>query len=104
MVKGLNGLLKQAKQLESMVAKIQKDLEEKKITASSGGGMVEVTVNGRRELLEIKIDREVVNPDDIEMLQDLIIAAVNEAMRRIQSMVTEDISKITGGLSIPGIV
>lgn len=104
MVKGLDSFLKQAKQLESMVAKVQKELEEKKVSASSGGGMVEVTVNGRREILEIKIDKEVVNSDDIEMLQDLIIAAVNEAMRRVQSMVTEDISKITGGLSIPGIM
>lgn len=103
MAKGLDFLLKQAKALESMVAKIQKELEEKRVTASSGGGMVEVTVNGLREVLDIKIDKEVVNPDDIEMLQDLIIAAVNEALRKVQLMITEDISKITG-FNIPGII
>lgn len=104
MVKGFGNLLKQAKQMESLVTKIQEELEKKKVSASSGGGMVEVTVNGCREVLEVKIDKEVVNPEEVEILEDLIIAATNEAMRKVQLMVTEEISGITGGLNIPGIV
>jgi hypothetical protein len=104
MIKGLGDLLKQAKQLESMVMRIQEDLAQKSVTGSSGGGMVRVTVNGLREIQEIKIEREVVNPDDVEMLEDLVTAATNEALRRANDMMKEEISKLTGGLSIPGII
>lgn len=78
-------------------------MAQKTIEASSGGGMVSVLMNGKQQILSIRIDPEVVNREDIEMLQDLIMAAVNEAIRRSQEMVAEEMKKITGGLSIPGL-
>ncbi len=84
------------------MAKIQEESKKKIVEASSGGGMVTVTANGAMEIVSIKIEREVVNPDDIEMLQDLIVAAANEALHRAQQMVKEDMGKVTGGLNIPG--
>lgn len=104
MVKGFSELLKQAKQLESIIARIQKDLSQRSITGSSGGGMVKVKVNGLWEVQEVKIEREVVNPDDVEMLEDLIMAATNEALRKVHEMMKEEISTLTGGLPIPGII
>jgi hypothetical protein len=76
----------------------------KTVEASSGGGMVSVTVNGRQEVLSIKIEPEVVNPEDVEMLQDLIQAAVNDALRKAQEMVSQEMAKVTGGLKIPGLL
>jgi hypothetical protein len=75
----------------------------KTVEASSGGGMVTVTANGRQEVLSVKIEPEVVNPDDVEMLQDLIQAAVNDALRKAQELVAQEMSKVTGGLKIPGL-
>lgn len=96
-------IMRQAQKLQQEMGKIQEESRKKTIEASAGGGMVTVTANGAMEIVSIKIDREVVNPDDIEMLQDLIVAAVNEALRRVQQMVAEDMSKLTGGLQLPGI-
>src|SRR3990170_1769306 len=97
MNKGMIGdLMRQAK-------KMQQETKKKTVEASAGGGMVSVTANGGMEIVSIKIEREVVNPDDIEMLQDLIIAAANEALRRAQQMVSEEMSKVTGGLNLPGV-
>ncbi len=96
-------LMKQAQKMQQEMGKIQEESKKKTVEASSGGGMVVVTANGAMEIISIKIDREVVNPDDIEMLQDLIAAAVNEALRRAQQMVSEDMSKITGGMNMPGL-
>lgn len=104
MAKGLSDLFKQAKQLESLIMKIQKDLGEKVVTGSSGGGMVRVTINGSREVQEIEIEKEVVNPDDVEMLEDLVVAATNEALKKVQEMMKEELSKITGGFWIPDII
>ena len=103
MTKGLGGIMKQAQKLQAQIGRIQEEMAEKTTEVSSGGGMVTVSINGRQEILSITIDPEVVNPDDVEMLQDLIVAAVNEAVRRSQEMVAEEMKKLTGGLSIPGL-
>jgi DNA-binding YbaB/EbfC family protein len=103
MAKGLGGMLKQAQRIQAQLAKIQEEMAQKTIEASSGGGMVTVVVNGKQEIVSLKIEREVVDPDDIDMLQDLVLAAVNEGMRKSQEMVTEEMRKLTGGLSIPGL-
>lgn len=103
MSKGMLGdLMRQAKKMQQEMAKVQEETKKKTVEASAGGGMVTVTANGGMEIVSIKIEREVVNPDDIEMLQDLIVAAANEALRRAQQMVNEEMGKITGGLNIPG--
>jgi len=103
MAKGLGGMLKQAQRIQAQLAKMQEEMAQKTIEASSGGGMVTVVVNGKQEIVSLKIEREVVDPDDIDMLQDLVLAAVNEGMRKSQEMVTEEMRKLTGGLSIPGL-
>lgn len=99
----MGNLLKQAQLLQNKMAKLQEDLEEKKVEASSGGGMVTVVVNGRQELLSINIEPEVINPDDQEMLQDLILAAINDGMAKAKNMVNEEMGKLTGGLNLPNI-
>jgi DNA-binding YbaB/EbfC family protein len=96
--------MKQAKKIQERIAGIQAELETKTVEATAGGGMVSVVVNGKFELLSLKIDREVVNPEDVEMLQDLITAAVNEGVRKAQEMVSTEMSKITGGFNIPGLM
>lgn len=103
MAKGLGGMLKQAQRIQAQLAKIQEEMAQKTIEASSGGGMVTVVVNGKQEIVSLKIEREVVDPDDVDMLQDLVLAAVNEGMRKSQEMVAEEMRKLTGGLSIPGL-
>jgi DNA-binding YbaB/EbfC family protein len=104
MSKGMFGdMMKQAKKLQQEMGKVQEETKRRTVEATVGGGMVTVTANGAMEILSIKIEREVVNPDDIEMLQDLIVAASNEALRRAQQMVNEEMSKLTGGLNIPGL-
>lgn len=101
MGKKLSDLMKQAQRLQSQIQKMQEELAERTVEATSGGGMVTVVANGKQEIVSIKIDPEVVNKDDIEMLEDLIVAAVNEAKRRAQELVMNEISKLTGGLGIP---
>ncbi len=96
-------LMKQAQKMQQEMARIQEEAKKKTVEASSGGGMVIVTANGAMEIISIKIEPDVVNPDDIEMLQDLIVAATNEALRRAQQIVTEEMGKVTGGLNIPGL-
>jgi len=95
--------MKQVQKIQKRVAELQEELAERTISASAGGGMVTAVVNGRQELVSLKIEPEVLNPEDKEMLEDLIVAAVNEALRRSQEMVQEEIAKITGGLKIPGL-
>jgi DNA-binding YbaB/EbfC family protein len=95
--------MKQAKKLQERMAQLQDELALKTVEASAGGGMVSVLVNGRHELVSLKIEKEVVNPEDLDMLQDLIIAAVNEGVRKAQEMATAEMARITGGLSIPGL-
>lgn len=102
MSKNIAGMLKQAQKLQSDMMKMQEELGAKVVEASAGGGMVTARVNGKQEILEIKIDKSVVNPEDVEMLQDLITASVNEALNKSKEMVTGEMSKLTGGLNIPG--
>lgn len=95
-------LIKQAQVFQEKIKKVQEELKDKSVEATSGGGMVTVTANGRQEILSIKIEPEVVNPNEIEMLQDLILAAVNEATRKADELAKGEMKKITGGLNIPG--
>ena len=99
----MGNLLKQAQQLQTKMARLQEELEEKTVEASSGGGMVTVVVNGRQEILSINIEPEVINPDDQEMLQDLILAAINDGLVKARNMVNEEMGKLTGGLNLPNI-
>lgn len=96
-------IIKQAQQMQAKMARLQEELAQRTVEASAGGGMVTAVVNGRNELISIKIEKDVVNPDDVEMLQDLIVAVVNEGVRKAQEMATAEMSKITGGLNIPGL-
>jgi len=96
-------IMKQAQRMQEEMSRIQDEARRKTVEATAGGGMVTVVASGAMEIVSIKIEPEVVNPDDVEMLQDLIIAAVNEAIRKAQQMVTEEISKVTGGLNLPGL-
>ncbi|HAS16640.1 MAG: nucleoid-associated protein, YbaB/EbfC family [Nitrospirae bacterium RIFCSPLOW2_12_42_9] len=98
-------ILKQAQKMQEQLAKIQEEAGNKTVEASSGGGMVTVTANGRQEILSIKIERDVVNPDDVEMLQDLVVAATNEALSKAKDMMAEEMKGLTGGmgLNIPGL-
>jgi len=97
-------MMKQAQQLQSKMMKLQEELAEKTVESSSGGGMVKVTANGRQQIVSIQVEKEVVDPDDVEMLQDLILAAVNDALAKAQEMVSSEMSKLTGGLNIPGLM
>ena len=105
MSKNLGNLMRQAQKMQEKMAEMQKELAVKTCEASSGGGMVTATVNGSQELVALKIDPSVVNPDDTDMLQDLVTAAVNEGVRRSKQMVSEEMSKLTAGLgmNIPGL-
>jgi DNA-binding YbaB/EbfC family protein len=99
----MGNLMKQAQQMQQKMMKLQEEIAQKTLDASVGGGMVTVTVNGKSEVLRIKIEPQVVDPNDVEMLEDLIVAGVNEALRKAQEMMAEEMSKLTGGLKIPGL-
>jgi len=100
--KMLGDLMRQAQKLQEEMMKAQEEAKKKTAEATAGGGMVTVVASGAGNLVSIKIEKDVVNPEDVEMLQDLILAASNEAIRRAQEMVSSDMSKLTGGLNIPG--
>ena len=104
MAKGFGDLMKMAQKAQSQIMKLQEELAEKQTEAGAGGGMVTATVNGKQQLLAIKIEKQVLEAGDVEMLQDLIVAAVNEALRKSQEMMTQELNKITGGLNIPGML
>jgi DNA-binding YbaB/EbfC family protein len=101
--KMLGDLMRQAQKLQEEMQKTQEEAKKKTAEASAGGGMVTVVASGAGEIVSIRIEKDVVNPDDVEMLQDLILAASNEALRRAQEMVSEEMSKLTGGLQLPGL-
>ncbi len=94
----MNNLMKQAQRMQRQMEEQQKALEEKEFTAAAGGGAVEVTVTGKREITKVHLDEEVVDPDDIEMLEDLIMAAANEALRKVDEASAATMSKLTGGI------
>ena len=98
----MNNMIKQAQKMQKDMMKVQEELELRQIEASAGGGAVTVVVTGKKELVSIKIKPEVVDPEDVEMLQDLILAAVNEAIRQAEEMVSGEMGKLTGGLGLPG--
>ncbi|OGO77187.1 MAG: nucleoid-associated protein, YbaB/EbfC family [Clostridiales bacterium GWB2_37_7] len=98
----MNNMIKQAQKMQKDMMKVQEELEQRQIETSAGGGAVTVVVTGKKELVSIKIKPEVVDPDDVEMLEDLILAAVNEAIRKAEEMVNGEMSKLTGGFGLPG--
>ena len=102
-MKNMMSMMKQAQKLQAKMVEMQAELGNRTVSAQAGGGMVEATVNGRQELLSLRIDKEVVSPDDVEMLQDLILAAVNEALNRSREMMAQEMSKLTGGMQVPGL-
>ena len=99
----MGNLMKQAQKMQRQMEENQKALEEKEFTAKSGGGAVEITVSGKKEITKVKLSEEVVDPDDIEMLQDLLMTATNEAIRQIEELSNAEMSKLTAGLGIPGL-
>jgi DNA-binding YbaB/EbfC family protein len=99
---GMGNMMKQAQKLQTKMLKMQEELAEKTIEAAAGGGMVKVVANGRQQVVSIEIDPEVIDPDDADMLQDLILAAVNDALAKSQEMVSSEMGKLTGGMNIPG--
>ena len=102
---GMNqaAMMKQAQKMQQELLRMQQEQETKTYTAASGGGMVKATVNGKHELVDLTIDPEVVDPDDVEMLQDMVLAAVNEAMRAADSDAANNMSRLTGGLNLGGL-
>jgi DNA-binding YbaB/EbfC family protein len=96
-------LVKEMQKIQKKLEETQKQLEEKTITVQVGGGMVTVTANGKQEIISVEIEKELINPEEKEMLEDLIIAGVNEALKRSKEMVEEELTKITGGLKLPGL-
>ncbi len=102
-MKGMGNMLKQAQKLQAKMLRMQDELAEKTVESSAGGGMVRVVADGRQRVRAISIEKEVVDPDDVEMLQDLVLAAVNDALNKAQEMVSAEMSKLTGGMNIPGL-
>ncbi|MDD3553838.1 MAG: YbaB/EbfC family nucleoid-associated protein [Deltaproteobacteria bacterium] len=96
-------MMRQAQLIQNKIGKLQEELGQRKVEAAVGGGMVKAVANGKSELVSITIERDVVNPDDVEMLQDLVLAAVNEALHRAKEMVEAEMAKATGGMKIPGL-
>ncbi|SHG99825.1 hypothetical protein SAMN02745245_00283 [Anaerosphaera aminiphila DSM 21120] len=99
----MNNMMKQVQKLQKQMETMQEDLKTQEVEATSGGGAVTARVNGNKELVALKIDEEVVDPEDVEMLEDLIVAAVNEAMRVAEQKASSEMNKLTGGLNIPGL-
>lgn len=96
-------MMKQLQEMQQGVAKVQEDLAQERIEATAGGGMVAVAVNGQQEMLEVRIEKEAVDPDDVEMLQDMVLAAANEALRKSRDIATAKLGQLTGGVNIPGL-
>lgn len=102
MSNNMNNLLKQAQQMQQKMATLQKELEARELETSAGGGAVKIKINGKQEIISLTLDKECVDPNDVEMLQDLLKTAVNQAIKESQDMVSKAMSKVTGGLNLPG--
>lgn len=102
-MKGFGNMMKEAQKLQAQLEALREEVAKKKVEATAGGGMVTVEANGNQEIVSIKIDREVINPEDAQMLEDLVLAACNEALRKSRELVQAEMGKITGGLRIPGL-
>ena len=102
-MKGFGNLMKEAQRLQQQMQELQEQVAQQKVQATAGGGMVMVEANGRQEIVSIKIDPEVINRDDAQMLEDLVLAACNEALRKSRELVQQELGKLTGGLKIPGL-
>ncbi len=102
-MKGMGNMMKQAQKLQNKMMKMQEELAEKTVESAAGGGMVKVVANGKQQIVSIQIEKEVVDPEDVDMLQDLVLAAVNDALAKSQEMVSSEMGKLTGGLNIPGL-
>ena len=103
-MKGMGDMMKQAQKLQARMLKMQEELAEKTVESAVGGGMIKVVANGRQQVVSIRIDKEVVDPEDVDMLQDLMLAAVNDALAKSQEMVSSEMGKLTGGLKLPGLM
>ncbi|OIJ17686.1 YbaB/EbfC family nucleoid-associated protein [Anaerobacillus alkalidiazotrophicus] len=102
-MKNMGNMMKQMQKLQKQMAKAQEELKEKTVEATAGGGMVKVIASGEKKILEVIISEEVVDPDDIEMLQDLILAATNEALNKVDDLINQDMGKFTKGMNMPGL-
>lgn len=100
----MNKMMKQVQKMQQDMMKLQEELGERRVESTAGGGAVKVIANGKNEIVSIEIKPEAVDPEDVEMLQDLITAAVNEALRKAQEMVSQEMGKLTGGMKIPGLL
>jgi DNA-binding YbaB/EbfC family protein len=103
MSKGLAGIMKQAQMMQQRMAKLQEEASNRTAEASVGGGAVTAVVSGKNQLISLSIKKDAVDPEDVEMLQDLVVAAVNEALGKVQAEMAQEMSKVTGGMSIPGL-
>jgi len=101
---GMGNIMKQAQMMQKRMAHLQQELEERRIEVSAGGGMVTAVVSGKQQLISLAIDPKAVDPNDVEMLQDLVVAAVSEALKQSHKLAQEEMGKITGGMNIPGLV
>lgn len=99
----MNNMMKQVQQMQKKMQEVQEEVEKRELEVSAGGGAIAVKINGKKEIMSIEIKPEVIDPDDVEMLQDLIVAAVNEAIRSAEEMVSKEMSKVTGNMNIPGL-
>ncbi len=103
-MKGMGNMMKQAQQLQTRMLKMQEELAGRTVESAAGGGMIRVVANGRQQIVSVHIEKEVVDPTDVEMLQELILAAVNDALSKSQDMVSSEMGKLTGGLKMPGLI
>jgi nucleoid-associated protein EbfC len=103
-MKNMGNMMKQAQKLQSKMLKLQEELAEKTVESSAGGGMIKVVANGRQQLVSISIEKEAIDPEDADMLQDMILAAVNDALTKSQEMVAAEMGKVTGGFNLPGLM
>ncbi|MFO7643779.1 MAG: YbaB/EbfC family nucleoid-associated protein [Desulfosarcina sp.] len=103
-MKHMGNMMKQAQQLQAKMLRMQEELANRTVETSAGGGMISVVANGAQQIVAIRIEKEVVDPEDVEMLQDLILAAVNDALKKAQEMASAEMGKLTGGMKIPGLM